>query len=60
MYSELTSYTKETPQQTIHKRRVGKSTIRWGRWREDAVALLGTRAWKTAAKDRESCRQRTG
>jgi hypothetical protein len=46
-------------QQTSHsKRRVGKprKSLEDG-MTEDAIALLGTRAWKTKAKDRESWRQ---
>ena len=43
-------------QQTIHcKRWIGKPRKRCEAGvREDAVMLLGIRAWKTKAKDRES------
>jgi hypothetical protein len=51
---------KKALQQTIHgNRRVGKPRKRWeDGMREDAVELLGIRAWKTKAKDREFWRQR--
>jgi len=43
-------------QQAIHsKRRVKRTLERWGNGvREDPVMLLGTWAWKTETKDRES------
>jgi hypothetical protein len=46
---------KKAVQQTIHsKRRVGKPRKRWEDGvREDAIELLGMRAWKIKAKERE-------
>jgi hypothetical protein len=51
---------KKALQQTIHgKRRVGKPRKRWEDGvTEDAVELLGIRAWKSKAKDREFWRHR--
>jgi hypothetical protein len=46
---------KKALQQTIYgKRAVGKSTKRWeDAVREDSIKLLGTKAWKTKAQDRQ-------
>jgi hypothetical protein len=50
---------KKALQQTIYgKRAVGKHRKRWedAVW-EDSIKLLGMKAWKTKAKDREFWRQ---
>jgi hypothetical protein len=53
---------KKDLQQTIYgKRAVGKPRKRWedAVW-EDSIKLLGTKAWKTKAKDRQFWRQCIG
>jgi hypothetical protein len=52
--------TKTALQQTIYgKRAVGKPRKRWeDAVREDSIKLLGTKAWKAKAKDRQFWRQR--
>jgi hypothetical protein len=51
---------KKALQLTIYdKRALGKPRKRWeDAVREDSVKLLGTKTWKTNAKDKQFCRQR--
>jgi hypothetical protein len=51
---------KNALQQTIHgKRAAGKPRKRWeDAVQEDSIKLLGTKAWKRKAKDRQFWRQR--
>jgi hypothetical protein len=55
-----TTYTKESPAANSSQQEKGrKPQEKWEDGvREDVVVLLGTRAWKTEAKDKESWRQR--
>jgi hypothetical protein len=51
---------KKALQQTIYgKRAVGKPRKRWeDAVQDDSTKLLGTKAWKTKAKDKQFWRQR--